>query len=123
MDQIRQSNLQTKILSYLVWQSVNSVVELAQKIGVMRPSASRSLKLLRSRKLVKDFELTEKGRKELGRNFRLAKDVKWHWFDCTVSFDCPCGEQEISMDEESEDIECECGRIYKFTCRLEVKGI
>lgn len=123
MSQTRLSSLQTKILSYLIWQSTNSVTELAQKIRVLRPSVSRSLKLLRSRKLVNDFELTEKGRKKLESNFRLARDVKFHWFDCTTAFDCPCGNQEIFVSEDNEDVECECGRVYKFTCRLEVRGL
>lgn len=119
----RRSSMQLDILSYLSNYSPTSVAELGRAIDKLRPSASRSLNLLRAQGLVKDFQLTKKGTVELSKyDFRMVHDVEFHWFDCNTSFDCPCGETEIYMDEETNKVECKCDRIYKFMCRLEVKN-
>ena len=52
---------------------------------------------------------------------QLANNVKFRWFEATVGFDCPCGNTELFMSDESEDFTCDnCGRVYRFTAKLEI---
>ncbi len=118
----RRSSQQLDILSYLSNYSPVTVTELGKAINKLRPSVSRTLKYLQAHGLVRDFKLTKKGLVELSSyDFRTTCDIRFQWFDCSVSFDCPCGETEIYMDTETTEVTCDCGKIYKFVCKLKVK--
>ncbi len=50
---------------------------------------------------------------------RIATDIKYNWSAGEVSFDCPCGEVEIYLDESEH--ECVCGRVYRLRHYVEVE--
>lgn len=120
---LRRSLLQKKILLQLSKGPIKSPTRIAEATGYLRESVSRSLhKLERSGRIfrsMKGYELTLWGKEELGEIVESAKDVHYHWVESAACFDCPCGEKEIQVTEE--DVRCDCGRIYHFTSRLEVR--
>ncbi len=119
---MRRSGLQKKILFHL---SENrppaTITKLAEAIGVLRPAASRSLKLLAEQNLLTGWLLTEKGKAEVNSFFVSATDIVWSYGDLYISFHCSCGEEVDMSQEEDENIKtCDCGRVYRFTCAVEV---
>ena len=46
--------------------------------------------------------------------------VEVSWTDCSVMFACPCGE-DVFVDTDGGDKECECGRSYRLACSMQVR--
>ena len=42
------------------------------------------------------------------------------WDDCTIGIKCACG-QDVVLDSQNENSECECGKIFRLLTRIEVK--
>ena len=51
--------------------------------------------------------------------FQAASGLKYDWFDCSCSFTCPCGAEEIILIDESG--RCDCGREYRLKANVEVR--
>jgi len=47
--------------------------------------------------------------------------VSVDWWDCSTAFTCVCGEQELLFSEDGEQTCDNCGRIYRFVTRLDMK--
>jgi len=58
---------------------------------------------------------------EYGELPLLASGSRSHWWDCTVSFNCFCG-QEVILSEEDYLRECDCGREWRLKATLFVRG-
>lgn len=124
---LRQSELQKRILIYLSKSPEKSITAIATSVGSSRPSVSRSLhKLEKAGRIWKDLEtgyrLTVFGKEE-SREIEIVKPalgVKIRWWDASMGFDCTCGNIDIVITDESGDKACECGRVYRFTSKLEI---
>lgn len=124
---LRRSDLQKKIMFYLSeYKPARTITELTRGIGKLRPSVSRSLKALKTRGLVRKgkegWKLTEDGKAETSSFFIPATGITWVYGDLYICFYCLCGEEVTMAQEEGERLKkCECGRVYRFTCKVEVK--
>jgi hypothetical protein len=43
-----------------------------------------------------------------------------NWDNCSVGFDCPCGQKELQLSEGGETHQCSCGRIYRLSVSFEM---
>jgi len=124
---LRHSRLQKKILIYLSRKPEKSITAIAKSIGCSRESTSRSLHKLKNSgrifRSVDGYRLTIWGKEESSKVeiVERAKDINVHWWDASVGFDCPCGNTDIVISDESDDKICDgCGRVYRFTSKLEI---
>jgi len=58
---------------------------------------------------------------ECMEQIQIARDIKYNWSAGEVSFNCPCGEKDIFMDESGQTSECACGRVYRLHHYIEVE--
>lgn len=49
-----------------------------------------------------------------------ASSIAYRWTDESACFNCPCGTTEILLSESGATIRCDCGRVYRLFCRVEV---
>lgn len=50
---------------------------------------------------------------------KIAMDIKYNYYAGETSFNCPCGERGIYMDESGQTYKCECGRLYRLRYYVE----
>jgi hypothetical protein len=115
-------------LRYLAEQSEpeRSIAWLAKGIGALRPSVSRSLRLLKAQQLVMNsqgWQLTEAGIDAAASIFRPGSNITWLWGDMVILFICPCGDEVLLSNEAGDNLkQCGCGCTYRFTAIVEVSG-
>lgn len=123
---LRQSRLQKKILVHLSKKPETSVSAISEAVRSSRPSVSRCLHKLKKAGLVwkslDGYELTIFGKEE-SLGVEIADpviDIKIRWWEASMGFDCPCGNIDIVISDESGDKICECGRVYRFSSKIEL---
>jgi hypothetical protein len=59
---------------------------------------------------------------EQGEWWPAWPSVRTQWDDCTIGFDCACGNKDLSVDSQGDEQRCsQCGRTYRLRVLFEVR--